>query len=201
MPRGDRDKRDSPLDQGFGVVVAVVLACAVVGALAFSLGRDSERDSKRASEYENYAKWRKRVYCIDLAGASLSKCEIEQEQSSREAYQAERDLEAQRDMALWALAVFVISSITVGLTLWALFYLRGTLIATREAVKDTGDATKAMISANVIARNAQRAWIKIHPALLKFSSSASGSYSLEYGCIFENIGQTIACDVVCTAQI
>jgi hypothetical protein len=33
-------------------------------------------------------------------------------------------------MSFWALAVFIISAITAGLTLWALWYVRGTLNAT-----------------------------------------------------------------------
>ena len=64
-------------------------------------------------------------------------------------------------MSLWALAVFIISAITACLTLWALWYVRGTLIATREALEDTGKATAAMVRQNQLTEAAQRPWITI----------------------------------------
>lgn len=155
MSDGNWGKRDALVDQGIGVLAAIILCCLVVGFAAFALGRDAERDSKRAAEYEGYGDRRERAFCHDLGGFDFAKCQLEQEQTAREAYQSERDLNAQRDMSLWAFAVFVISAVTAGLTLWALWYVRGTLIATREALDDTGKATIVMGVSNDLARDVQ----------------------------------------------
>lgn len=130
MFNSDQRKRNPPPDQGFAVITAIVLCCLIVGVLSFSVGRDSERDSQRTSLYQKYGERRENAFCVDLVGDLLEQCRIEQEQAVRETYHAVRDLEAQRDMSFWALAVFVISAISAGLTLWALWYVRGTLYAT-----------------------------------------------------------------------
>lgn len=179
------------MDQGFGVIVAIILACVVVGVLAFSLGREGERDSKRASEYEKYADRRKGAYCVDLAGVSHAKCEIEQEEAAREAYNAERDLNAQRDMATWALAVFIISSITAGLTLWALWYVRRTLVATVAAVEETSRATWAMEQQNKIAEAGQRPWMAVDIKIENPRRTPEG-FNFVLSVIFKNIGKTSA---------
>jgi hypothetical protein len=191
MPDSDRSERDPNLDQGLGVLVAIILCCLIVGTLAFSSGRDSERDSYRASEYQGYAERRQDIHCAGMAGPLLAKCEIEQEDAARQAYQSERDLEAQRDMSLWALAVFVIGAITAALTLWALFYVRGTLIATREALKDTGKATEAMVESNRIAREAHRPWMKIEARITKAEATDTG-LNLRYEAKITNIGKIAA---------
>jgi hypothetical protein len=161
MYDGYGGQRDTPLGQGLAILVAIILSCLIVGILTYSVGRDSERDRQRAAEYEEYGERREDAFCAGLPGSLLAKCQIEQEQAAREAYQSQRDLDAQRDMALWALAVFVIGSVTAALTLWALWYVRGTLIATREALRDTGEATKAMLRQNELTELAQRAWLAV----------------------------------------
>jgi len=153
----------------------------IVGVLAFSWGRDGERDSKRAAEYENYAERRVDAFCGALTGRDRGKCFIEQQQAAKDAYKSQRDLEAQRDMSLWALAVFIISAITACLTLWALWYVRGTLMATREALEDTGDATKAMVEQNRLTIEGQTARIIVQPLEhnLMHYSMLLGSHSPE----------------------
>ena len=64
------------------------------------------------------------------------------------------DLWAQGLMAFWAFWQLVLTGAGI-------YFLRETLKATREAVIDTGEATKAMIAANAIAEEASRGWVAI----------------------------------------
>jgi len=191
MSGSNRSAGSPALDQGLAVLAAVILSCFIVGILTFSWGRDSERDSQRAAEYHDYRERREGAFCAGLSGTLLAKCQIEQEQAAREAYQSERDLEAQRDMSLWALAVFIIGFVTAGLTLWALWYVRGTLLATREALEDTGKATFAMVDANRIAANAQRPWVVIE-AGRPIIKQQGKSVMIRLPIVFRNIGKTVA---------
>jgi hypothetical protein len=86
MSDSNRGKRNPPLDQGFALITAIVLCCLIVGVISFSSGRDSERDSQRSAEYQDYGERRENAFCADLVGALLEKCKIEQEQAAREAY-------------------------------------------------------------------------------------------------------------------
>jgi hypothetical protein len=192
MSGSNRSAGSPALDQGLAVLAAVILCCFIVGILTFSWGRDSERDSQRAAEYQDYRERRVSAFCADLSGTLLAKCQIEQEQAAREAYQSERDLEAQRDMSLWALAVFIIGFVTAGLTLWALWYVRGTLLATREALDDTGKATFAMVDANRIAANAQRPWVTMDAKVVDFERVSPVAFSVTWEVTFANTGQMLA---------
>lgn len=78
-----------------------------------------------------------------------------QEEAQAEASPLDRaDLTAQQAMAIFA-------GLQVVLTFFGLFFIYETLKSTREAVKDTGDATKAMIAANALAEEAQRGWVTV----------------------------------------
>ncbi|MET4133086.1 hypothetical protein ABIE62_002231 [Porphyrobacter sp. MBR-155] len=191
MSDSNRGFKDTPLGQGFAVIAAIILCCLIVGILSFSWGRASERDSERAIEYQKYADHRQSIFCAGLEGNLLAQCRIEQEQITKSVYQSERDLEAQRDMSLWALAVFIISALTAFLTLWALVYVRGTLVATREALEDTGQATRAMIRQNEISERSQRPWLAIRCIPAKLSVKRVGgaaSVSVKIDIITANLG-------------
>ena len=191
MSDSDRSERTPTIGDGLSILTAIILSCFIVGTLTFSLGRDGERDTERAAEYQNYSDERQAAFCTGLVGLKLSQCEIEQQQAATQAYQAERDLEAQRDMSLWALAVFVISAVTAGLTLWALFYVRRTLSETREAVRETKGATVAMVRQNELTMNGQRPWITISGELLSIERDGP-NVKAEINCSFNNIGKMIA---------
>ena len=64
-----------------------------------------------------------------------------------------RDLAAQEAMAVWAFWMMVAAFASVIVTTIGTIFLYNQIILTREAVKDTGDATKAMLEANSIARD------------------------------------------------
>lgn len=77
-------------------------------------------------------------------------CEREIEEASREGQRNQKDLEAQRGMSDWAFWLLVISAFQFPATLAALVFVKRTLDATWEAVKDTGEATEAMRKSNLL---------------------------------------------------
>lgn len=62
-------------------------------------------------------------------------------------------------IAQWIMAFFGI--VATGISGWAVWLLKKTLDATREAVEETGEATKAMIRQNELTEYAQRPWIVV----------------------------------------
>lgn len=71
-----------------------------------------------------------------------------------------RDLAAQESMSVWAFWLLLVSSIGAAATIIGTVFLLWQIMLTREAVKDTGDATKAMEDANRIARDGQSLQVK-----------------------------------------
>ena len=67
-----------------------------------------------------------------------------------------RDLKAQEDMAYWAMWMFIAAVFTFAVTSIGTFLIWRQVRLTRQAVEDTGEATKAMKDANRIARGAAR---------------------------------------------
>lgn len=81
--------------------------------------------------------------------------------AEREQQRADADLQAQQDMAFYALLMVVATVATVIITGVGVWFVKRTLDATLQAVKDTGEATQAMLEANRIAKDANRAWLTL----------------------------------------
>lgn len=96
-----------------------------------------------------------------------------------------RAAKAAEKSADWTLYGVIASAIGISFLLWQ-------IMLTREAVKDTGDATAAMLRQNEIAENAQRPWIKITARLLDFKIHEQRAMIGTYEVVFENIGQMVA---------
>lgn len=73
-------------------------------------------------------------------------------QTERDQQRADDDLQAQQDMALYALFMVIATVATVLVTAVGVWFVKRTLDATLQAVQDTSEATQAMLDANDIAR-------------------------------------------------
>jgi len=110
--------------------------------------------------------------------------------------QDDRELAAQEAMALWAFWMFTAAVATFGVTSAGTYLIWRQVRLTREAVEDTGKATKAMERQNVIAedtaRRQLRAYIGIEDEeITDFRIGGKGRFS----CKIYNRGQTPAYDV------
>lgn len=193
MSDSNRGERSEALGQGLAILASVILCCTIVAVLTFAWVSYSTDRDERAEYYQAEAQRNSEAICVGREGGLLAECIEEQRRASRDAYTAEQDLNAQRQMALWALWMFIVSACTAGLTLWALWYVRGTLQATREALDDTGNATKAMVEANRIASEAQRPWLTVEVLSAgPWVMSESGHIKLNHTLRIENCGHSPA---------
>lgn len=156
----------------YGILTALVLLCAV--ALGFSewghnLPEAQARDYE-SSPYAESANRRINSTCVGMSGVSLAECIIEIEQSERSNYRAEQDLHAQRYMMVWAFFMTLVSFLTAGIAAAGLYWIRATLIETREAVRAADDAvavTRDLGQAQV------RAYITIESCTVVFDTEKS----------------------------
>lgn len=90
----------------------------------------------------------------NLAGSVVERtpCHNPQSESESDLCAQWRAAKAAEKSADWTLYGVIANAIGISFLLWQ-------IILTRKAVKDTGDATKAMFEANEIARSSSRAWV------------------------------------------
>ncbi len=120
-------------------------------------------------------------------------CEDPKSESESDLCAQWKSANAAEDSAFWTKWGFWVAVIGSSLLLWQ-------IALTREAVKDTGDATKAMVRANEIAEAAQRAWIIVEPKIANAAYEKKG-LNIRWECDFRNIGKTVAADVKLSAAL
>jgi|GEM_PF-2365715 len=111
-----------------------------------------------------------------------------------------RDLAAQESMSVWAFWLLLVSAIGTATTMIGTGFLLWQIILTRKAVRDTGDATEAMIEANNIARTAQRPWLQFKPKITQIEITETG-LKLRYEAKVTNIGKMVADRCACRGGI
>lgn len=192
------EKKTKP--QGFAILVVILLCCAIT-AIATSawIGTPDQIDDIW-SENPEYAEKALQLACGDESGTELERCQLEQEFFIQNQRIMQKDLAAQIGMERWTKWMFIISILTTVITLWALYYVRGTLLATRDALKDTENATIAMVAANDIALAAQRPWITINAKLDNYTRESPKAFTLDVEFCFENTGKMLAEDFSSSIQ-
>ena len=148
-----------------GLASAAFLALALIYGAGYFTGDLSgyyAGDADRAANQYPGDTQRMIDDCFKLPSRPATvKCVSEASASARENQRAEKDLVAQQDMADWAWWVMVIGVLQFFATIATLGFVKLTLDATLEAVKDTGDATKAMLRQNELTEATQRPWLSV----------------------------------------
>jgi hypothetical protein len=130
----------------------------------------------------------------------------DQDEDERKKSREIEDLNAQKDMALWAKAMFWATVAAVIITGLGLILIWRTLIHTRRATKYAGvmarDAKKANALHEKAAHHAQRAWLKVDAELLdnlQFDEGGTASFRIKFTA--DNIGKSPAFAVAVHAEI
>ena len=180
-----------------GLVSASFVLTLIVYFAGYRIGNVSGHyDSQADGAAAQYPSDTQRVIdgCFELTTqAAISECVSKAIEASHENQRAEQDLIAQREMSDWGWWALVVSSLQFFATLITLGFIKLTLDATLAAVKDTGDATLAMLDSNRIALESQRPWLsisviptgaKMHPLGMHMSANI----------FVKNVGQLVAND-------
>ena len=193
MFRGNRDNK--PSYGLIGTIFVAVIGVALYWSMFYSMGYSSGYHEKQAYvESEHHASdTPKQVEgkCGAKASSELRECITEIVKSERESQRSESDLAAQWKAADWVLWAGAIAGAQLIATLVGLYYVKGTLDATLEAVEDTGKATNAMLKQTELVEREQRPWVTIEAAKPVISNRDDGILiTVEIG--FKNIGKTVA---------
>ncbi|UDF03493.1 hypothetical protein [Asticcacaulis sp. AND118] len=150
MSSGNRVKRSSLLE-GLFVLAALLLSGTIFCSVSYMRGLEAGRDQSATRKHYQSERNRAVHACINAQKAASIECVTKAVESAQEEAYAQKDLNVQREMSLWAFWMLVVSSITFIATVVGVYFVKRTLDATLQAVADTGAATAAMVEANKLA--------------------------------------------------
>jgi hypothetical protein len=187
MLSSDRGKKSaSRLIRG-GIIASIICAVIIVFGFLQAANYERQANDKRA-EYSEYTNEKVAQTCIRMTAVERLKCVNEAFEAKRNYEANQYDLEAQRKSAFWAFIMGAAAVIGMALSAVGVWLVKTTFRETQQA--------------NVIARNAQRAWVtlKAKPEAIKRREG----YGLHIRATFvaENIGGTAATEFdICHAVL
>ncbi len=187
MSKGDRNAKPIP-----SIAIAVLLLTLfVLGTLAIWLsgehGPKTVSNSYEASKYTENAQNRVNATCLGLEGASMAECVIKIEQSERENHNTQKDIRAQRYMAVWGFVMAYAAIGTLGVATVGLVWIKATLDETREAVRAADDAVTVT---REIGEAQTRAYLAVKS--IRWLCKPGEADFIRAECVIENFGQTPA---------
>ena len=175
----------------FGLALAVLLSCLLVGGLAYLEGRETERSDQTPKAYQAAGKHDAERACVGGEPGAVFECVYEHVETSAQAAHDEQDLKAQQRAASSALVSAVFALLTMALSGLGVWYVKRTLDATLAAVEDTGEATKEMKRANEIALMGVKAQHKPHLELALQGSYFGDDGRLPFRFELQKVGRMI----------
>ncbi|HEX8224172.1 MAG TPA: hypothetical protein VF605_10180 [Allosphingosinicella sp.] len=155
MSSDDRPPPDRSA-QGFLLLVGILLAVVLAWGLGTLQGREDQRRDDTPAAYARAAKADAQRACAGREASAVFECVYEKVGSSYEQAHEEQDLSAQQRAAFANLVSAITAFFTLVLSGIALWFLKGTLAATRDAVNQAEDGTKAALIAAEAGREANR---------------------------------------------
>jgi len=135
------------------LALAFVVFSAIFALIGYSYGVEegqSTHAENYAESHKSYAADKIESTCVGMDAPLMRKCIQEAVEASVEQQRAEKDLAAQQNMAKWARWLLGLAIFTAAVTGFGVWYVRDTLVATREMASETtriGDTqTRAYIS-------------------------------------------------------
>ncbi len=153
------------------------------------------RGEQSAKNHISFAEDRIERTCISLQSAALMQCIKEEIEAASDHSRAERDLNAQEAMALWAQLMTVVTGLSLLVTGAGVYYVRWTLIQTADTNIAAVSAATAANEANQIMRQEQRPWVVLEREIYCDFFERGFGCSLTWSYEFINKGKSPAYDV------
>ncbi|WP_139112676.1 hypothetical protein [Hoeflea olei] len=204
----------------YGNITLALIALAVVATLLTLLGVVILDQRQRL--HASYAQYQRNAdidraaardeiaeTCQDRSGSALRACISELLETYYSDQAINEDLQAQQEMAFWAMALFYSSTI---LTLIGVYLLWGTLVATRDTLREAKKTTAAAIRAadeasntNQITKRAfisdQRPWINVDIQIVGDVVFNEEGMSFDVKITVNNLGKSPATSVFVVLQV
>jgi hypothetical protein len=130
----------------------IALLIVVLGYIAWTLSNYRNESQQNANEIKSYTERYIRERCTGLDVAEGIKCITDARRAASNEERNEADLYAQRQMAVWALAVAVAGFISIPLSIAGIYFVRSTLSEMQQQRVIGQNAVEATLESNRIAQ-------------------------------------------------
>lgn len=187
-------------DSNRGDNAAIGLIAAIIILLALAVGSSHERaqDSYRSHAASSNEKHGVDQFATPKAGVpAIAEAFVSNPEPDLSNQRERRDLAAQESMAAWAFWMAFFAGITTVITSAGTLLIWRQVKLTREAVEDTGKATKAMVRQNELTEEAQRPWLKASVCLEQETTlyNNKGQLQIPVKVRVENVGSSVALEI------
>lgn len=169
MSGSNRGKGTAPLSPIGLIAIAIIGAWFLAYSLGVLNGHQAERRDKTPTTYRQAAKADAQGSCVGGDNSAVFECVYEKVEASQETAYAKQDLTAQQRAADSALTSALIALLTLIATSIGVWFVKRTLDATLEAVKDTGEATNEMRRSNDIASKSAYLQLRAYISVISVS--------------------------------
>lgn len=124
--------------------------------------------------------------CQKLSGDDFRACISDEIEANYTDQATNEGLQVQKDMALWAFWMFVVSAFMAGLTTVGVWFIYKTLEATRDTLNEAGKTTAAANKTNEIMYAERRPWVTIRReinAILTLRTLEGEAKKAGYSCV------------------
>lgn len=170
-------------------VVAFVTFSAIFGLIGFYQGVEmgqAQSAHNYADSHKDYAANKIKSTCINMEPSLIAECVENAIDTSIENQRAEKDLAAQQNMAQYAKWLLALTTLATAITFFGVWYVRRTLIETKEAVRAADDA---VIVTRDIGQAQARAYVDIDRAEV---TGFAKNRRVRFYVTFKNTGTTPA---------
>jgi hypothetical protein len=130
--------------------LALLVAFSIGGyILGFSLGEQAGEQEANTNAYARHAQDEIDSACAGLNGVAQTECIVRVVEATNEHQRSEQDLNAQKEMARWALAMLIVTALMAFVTALGVYYIWRTLLATQRMARDTGRIGEAQVRAHM----------------------------------------------------
>jgi len=147
MSGRDQGRKTTPLEAFLCLVAVLAFAC-IVYATGRTLGVEAGRNEVSAREHYEREKKSALSACTGAVGSAAIECATKAIESAQRQSETRQDLYAQQDAARWNWWSMLAAWVALAVTALGVFFVKRTLDATLQAVRDTSKATTAMVRQN-----------------------------------------------------
>lgn len=193
-------KRDRIRNLALALIGGAIFVCVLVIGYGVVLEHWSEQNEVYARHQESAERQRQATAndvaatCGGLAGDALRSCAAKQIEAHDRAQTTSEDLQAQQEMALWGLWVFIAAAFSAGMTAVGVYLIWQTLLHTRDAVTEAKAATKAAQAAVTVTQDVGERQLRAYMSV-KGAHATIRTNNVRAVVIAKNTGQTPALNV------
>jgi hypothetical protein len=179
MAGGDRSQA-AALTEALFCILALLGAVFIAFATGQTLGVGVGRNEVTVRDHYEREKKHALTACSGAKGTAAVECATRIIEAAQEKSETKQGLYAQQDAAKWAYWAMLATWVTFAVTSLGVWFVKATLNATLQAVRDTDISTRAMVRQTILIENNQRPFLALSFSEEEFCNEFRRTYTMGF---------------------